>query len=45
MQDKQKAHQYFDQSISVKKPSKEALLSYAAFNEEQHEYNGALKIL
>ncbi|MBV5327652.1 MAG: secretin and TonB N-terminal domain-containing protein [Chlorobium sp.] len=45
MQDKQKAHQYFDQSISAKKPSKEALLSYAVFNEEQHEYNGALKIL
>jgi preprotein translocase subunit SecA len=45
MQDKQKAHQYFDQSISAKKPSKEALLSYAVFNEEQHDYNGALKIL
>jgi len=45
MQDKQKAHQYFEQSISVKKPSKEALLSYAIFHEEQQEYNGAMKIL
>jgi len=45
MQDKHKAHQYFEQSISVKKPAKEALLSYAVFYEEQHDYNGALKIL
>lgn len=45
MQDKHRAHRYFEQSISVKKPAKEALLSYAVFYEEQHDYNGALKIL
>jgi type IV pilus assembly protein PilQ len=45
MQDRQKAQQYFDQSTSVKTPSKEALLSHAVFSEEQHEYAGALKIL
>jgi len=45
MQDKQKAHEYFDRSTSGKKPSQEALLSYAVFREEQHDYNGALKII
>ncbi len=45
MQDKQKAVAYFTQCTQVKQPSKESLLSYAAFNEEQREYPGALKIL
>jgi len=45
MQDRQKAQQYFDQSTSMKMPSKEALLSHAVFSEEQHEYAGALRIL
>ena len=45
MQDRQKAQQYFNQSTSVKNPSKEALLSHAVFSEEQHEYVGALKLL
>lgn len=45
MRDKIKALEYFDRSTSGKKPSKEALLSYAAFSEEHHEYAGALRIL
>lgn len=45
MQDRQKAQLYFDQSTSVKSPSKEALLSHAVFSEEQHEYAGALKLI
>jgi type IV pilus assembly protein PilQ len=45
MQDKQKAVAYFTQCTQVKQPSKESLLSYAAFSEEQREYPGALKIL
>jgi len=45
MQDKQKAVFYFNQCTQVKKPAKEALISYASFSEEQHEYAGALKIL
>jgi len=45
MQDKQKAVFYFNHCTQVKKPAKEALISYAAFSEEQHEYDNALKIL
>ncbi|WP_456386977.1 AMIN domain-containing protein [Desulfolithobacter sp.] len=39
------ALQYFDQSVSVPRPSAEALLSYAVFSEEQQEYAAALKLL
>ena len=45
MQQYQEAQQYFDQSISSEKPSKEALLSYAVFSEGQKEYTGALTLL
>lgn len=45
MQDKAQANKYFGQSVSGKKPSKEALISYAAFNEEQRDYNSALRLL
>jgi type IV pilus assembly protein PilQ len=45
MQDKHKALEFFDRSTSGKKPAKEALLSYATFSEEHHEYAGALRIL
>ena len=45
MQDKQKAKDFFNQCLTAKKPAKEALLSFATFNEEQHDYHGALQIL
>jgi len=45
MQDSRQAQQYFDQSISTKKPSSEALLSYAAFSEEQTRYDAAIRLL
>ncbi len=45
MQETSEAQQYFDQSVSGEKPSKEALMSYAVFNEEQGQYEGAIKLL
>ncbi len=45
MQDNTQAQQYFDQSVSVGEPSGEALLSYAAFSEEQNRYDAAVKLL
>lgn len=45
MQEKQQAMEFFDRSVSTEKPSREALISYAAFSEAQEEYDGALKIL
>lgn len=39
------AQQYFDQSVSVDQPSREALLSYAVFSEEQEQYDAAIKLL
>jgi type IV pilus assembly protein PilQ len=45
MQDKQKAVIYFNQCTRIKKPTKEALISFASFNEEQHDYSNALKII
>ncbi|MDW7771266.1 MAG: secretin and TonB N-terminal domain-containing protein [Desulfobulbaceae bacterium] len=45
MQQYQEAQQYFNQSVSDEKPSKEALLSYAVFSESQNEYQGALTLL
>ena len=45
MQENTLAQQYFDQSISTGKPSSAALLSYAAFAEEQKHYDGAINLL
>lgn len=45
MQELQQAVDFFDQSISVEKPSAEALLSYAVFSEGKKEYESALKLL
>lgn len=39
------AAEYFAQSVSSSPPLKEALLSYAAFNESNGKYSAALKIL
>lgn len=45
MQQNEAAQQYFDQSVSVKKPSREALQSYATFSEQQNRLAAALKLL
>ncbi len=45
MSENSKAIEYFDQSVSVPKPSKEALLSFASFSEGQGEYVGSIKLL
>ncbi len=45
MEEYKAAQQYFDQSVSVEKPSREALLSYAVFSENRKKYNAALKLL
>ncbi len=45
MEEYKAAQEYFDQSVSVEKPSSEALLSYAVFSEERKKYEGALKLL
>lgn len=45
LQDFNKAKQYFEKAITSKKPSKEALLSYAAFKENRNEYDQALLLL
>jgi len=45
MQENRVAQQYFDQSVSVGKPSKEAILSYAAFSEKQKNYAAAVNLL
>lgn len=45
MQENSQAQQYFDQSVSTGKPSGEALLSYAAFSEQQSRYDAAIKLL
>ncbi|MBM9536602.1 AMIN domain-containing protein [Desulfobulbus alkaliphilus] len=45
MQDNQLARQYFEQSLNIDKPSKEALLSFAAFSEHQQRYADALRVL
>ena len=36
---------YFDQAINDEQPTKEALISYAAFAEEYQSYNGAIALL
>lgn len=45
MQDRKGARQFFEQSVNAPKPSGEALLSFAVFNEEQREYASALMVL
>lgn len=45
MQEYSQAQQYFDQSVSTGKPSQEALMSYAAFSEQQTRYDAAVKLL
>ncbi|MHB8810387.1 MAG: hypothetical protein ACYC9M_10285 [Desulfobulbaceae bacterium] len=45
MQENKEAQQYFAQSVSGEKPSREALLSYAVFSEAQKQYDGAITLL
>ncbi|CAK8714817.1 MAG: hypothetical protein CDV28_10562 [Candidatus Electronema aureum] len=45
MEENSQAQQYFDQSISMSKPSREALFSYAVFSERQKQYDAALRLL
>ncbi len=45
MEENRQAQQYFDQSISGGKPSREALFSYAVFSERQGQPDAALRLL
>ncbi len=45
MQEMKQAQHYFDLAVRGKKPLKEALLSYAAFSEQQKHYPEALKLI
>ncbi|MCW5212484.1 AMIN domain-containing protein, partial [Desulfobulbus sp. TB] len=45
MEENRKALQYFDQSVNIGKPSREALISYAAFSERHRQYDAALRLL
>ncbi|WP_339134608.1 MAG: AMIN domain-containing protein [Candidatus Electrothrix sp. GW3-4] len=45
MEEYRQAQQYFDQSVNTGKPSREALISYAAFSERQKQYDAALRLL
>ncbi|MCW5207110.1 AMIN domain-containing protein [Desulfobulbus sp. US1] len=45
MEEYRQAQQYFDQSVNTGKPSREALISYAAFSERQRQYDAALRLL
>lgn len=45
MQDTKGARQYFEQSLNIDKPSKEALISFAAFSEQQQQYADSLRVL
>ncbi|CAK8721071.1 AMIN domain-containing protein [Candidatus Electrothrix laxa] len=45
MEEYRQAQQYFDQSVNAGKPSREALISYAAFSERQRQYDAALRLL
>ena len=45
MHENKEAQQYFAQSVSMDKPAREALLSYAVFSEEQKLYDGAITLL
>jgi len=45
MQDRKSARRYFEQSVNALKPSREALLSFAVFNEEQRDFAAAITVL
>ena len=45
MQEKREASEYFAQAISGNPPMKEALYSFASFNENNHQLSGAMKLL
>lgn len=45
MEENGQAQQYFDQSISIGKPSREALFNYAVFSERLGKYEAALRLL
>ncbi len=45
MEEYRQAQQYFDQSVNTGTPSREALISYAAFSERQRQYDAALRLL
>ena len=45
MEEYRQAQQFFDQSVNSGKPSREALISYAAFSERQRQYDAALRLL
>jgi type IV pilus assembly protein PilQ len=45
MEEFRQAQQYFEQSVNTSKPSREALMSYAAFSERQTQYDAALRLL
>lgn len=45
MRENKLAQQYFDQAINIGKPSKDALLSYAAFTEQSGQYDVAVELL
>jgi type IV pilus assembly protein PilQ len=45
MQENSQAQQYFEQSVSVRKPAAEALLSYAAFSEKTGHFKAAAHLL
>lgn len=45
MEENSQAQQYFDQSVSIGTPSREALLSYALFSERRQQPEAALRLL
>ncbi len=45
MQNNSEAMEYFNQSVSGNPPMKEALMSYAAFSENNNDFDSALKLL
>lgn len=45
MEENSQAQQYFDQSISIGTPSRDALFNYAVFSERQRQYDAALRLL
>jgi type IV pilus assembly protein PilQ len=45
MEEHSQAQRYFDQSISIGTPSRDALFNYAVFSERQRQYDAALRLL
>jgi type IV pilus assembly protein PilQ len=45
MEENGQAQQYFDQSISIGRPSREALFNYAVFSERLKQHEAALRLL